>query len=87
MTNPELVKKVPWAPTMAAQQAVPLPEPGETMWQTLEVQLRPHVSRALLGQQTAKEALDAAASDWQRSLRRANLDQVGCCIAVIRHTR
>ena len=72
MTNPELVKKVPWAPAMAAQHAVPLPEPADPMYQTLEAQLRPHLSRAILGED-AKDALDAAASDWQRSLRRANL--------------
>jgi ABC-type glycerol-3-phosphate transport system substrate-binding protein len=33
----------------------------------------PGVSAALQGQKTAKEALDAVATDWQRTLRRAGI--------------
>ena len=33
----------------------------------------PALSQALLGQKTPKEALDAVAADWQRSLRRAGI--------------
>ena len=35
--------------------------------------LRSGVSETLLGQKTAKQALDAVAADWQRSLRRAGI--------------
>jgi hypothetical protein len=31
------------------------------------------VSETLLGQKTAKQALDGVAADWQRSLRRAGV--------------
>jgi ABC-type glycerol-3-phosphate transport system substrate-binding protein len=48
-------------------------EPREPIWPTLEVQLRSGISQVLLGQQTAKVALDAVASDWTRALRRAGL--------------
>ena len=39
----------------------------------MELQLRSGISQVLLGQKTAKVALDAVAADWQRSLRRAGL--------------
>ena len=49
-------------------------EPRDAIWATLELQLRSGMSQVLLGQKTAKEALDGVASDWQRSLRRAGWD-------------
>jgi ABC-type glycerol-3-phosphate transport system substrate-binding protein len=39
----------------------------------LELSLRAGLSEALLGQKTAKEALDEVARDWQRNLRRAGV--------------
>ncbi len=73
MTDPEVVKQLGWAPALAEQPSMPIPAPADPMYQTLEQQLRPHISRVLLGQQTSKQALDAAAVDWQRGLRRAGL--------------
>ena len=52
-------------------------EPREPIWPTLEVQLRSGISQVLLGQTTAKVALDGVAADWQRSLRRAGLKGMG----------
>jgi ABC-type glycerol-3-phosphate transport system substrate-binding protein len=40
---------------------------------TLELALRTGVSETLQGQKTAKQALDAVAADWQRTLRRAGI--------------
>jgi ABC-type glycerol-3-phosphate transport system substrate-binding protein len=39
----------------------------------MELQLRSGISGVLLGQKTAKAALDAVAADWQRTLRRAGV--------------
>ena len=47
--------------------------PAHPVWDTLEVQMRSAMSQALLGQKTAKVALDELAADWQRSLRRAGV--------------
>jgi ABC-type glycerol-3-phosphate transport system substrate-binding protein len=50
-----------------------IPTPAHPAWNTLEISLRTGVSAALLGQKTAKAALDDVAADWQRSLRRAGI--------------
>ena len=39
----------------------------------LELSLRAGVSQTLLGQKTAKQALDDVAREWQRNLRRAGI--------------
>jgi ABC-type glycerol-3-phosphate transport system substrate-binding protein len=39
----------------------------------MELSLRSAISAVLLGQNNAKDALDAVAADWQRALRRAGL--------------
>ena len=40
---------------------------------TLELTLRTGISQTLQGQKTAKQALDAVATDWRRTLRRAGV--------------
>ena len=49
------------------------PTPAHPVWTTIELTLRTGVSAALQGQKTVKEALDAVAVDWQRTLRRAGI--------------
>jgi multiple sugar transport system substrate-binding protein len=49
------------------------PTPAHPTWSTLELALRTGVSETLQGQKTAKQALDAVAADWQRTLRRAGV--------------
>jgi hypothetical protein len=39
----------------------------------MELQLRSGISAVLLGEKTAKAALDGVATDWQRTLRRAGV--------------
>jgi ABC-type glycerol-3-phosphate transport system substrate-binding protein len=39
----------------------------------LDLTLRTGLSEALQGQKPAKQALDAVAADWQRTLRRAGI--------------
>jgi ABC-type glycerol-3-phosphate transport system substrate-binding protein len=41
----------------------------------MELALRRGISAVLLGQQTAKPALDEVARDWQRAMRRAGVKQ------------
>ena len=73
LNDPEMVKKFGWAPVAAEALKTAKLDPREAIWPTLELQLRTGISAVLLGQQTAKAALDQVASDWQRSLRRAGL--------------
>ncbi len=62
-----------WAPVLAEAMKTATLEPRDAIWPTLELQLRSGISQVLLGQQTAKQALDAVAADWVRSLRRAGI--------------
>ena len=48
-------------------------EPRDPVWPGMELRLRVAISSVLLGQKTAKIALDEVASDWQRTLKRAGL--------------
>jgi ABC-type glycerol-3-phosphate transport system substrate-binding protein len=73
LTDPEMVEKIGWPPVAAAAIETGFPTPAQPVWDTLEVQLRVGLSQALLGQKTAKVALDDVASEWQRSLRRAGI--------------
>ena len=59
LNDPEMVKKFGWAPVAARRVARPaLLDPRDPIWATLELQLRSAHIAGLLGQKTAKEALD-----------------------------
>jgi ABC-type glycerol-3-phosphate transport system substrate-binding protein len=73
LRRPEVAEKFPWAPAAATTLETAKLEPNHPIWPTLEARLRPAISQVLLGERDAKTALDQVASDWQRSLRRANL--------------
>ena len=73
LEDPEMVEKIGWPPVAAAAIDTGFPTPAYPVWDTLEIQLRSGLSQALLGQKTAKDALDGVAGDWQRSLRRAGV--------------
>ena len=73
LNDPEMMQKYGWAPVAAEALKTALLDPREAIWPTLELQLRTGISAVLLGQQTAKAALDQVAIDWLRSLRRAGL--------------
>ena len=63
-----------WCSELAAQAIeTGVPTPAHLVWDTLELSLRTGVSEVLLGQKTAKVALDAVAADWQRGMRRAGI--------------
>ncbi len=73
LSLPDVQERFGWAPVLAEAMRTATLEPRDAIWPTMEVQLRSGISSVLLGQSTAKVALDGVASDWQRSLRRAGL--------------
>jgi multiple sugar transport system substrate-binding protein len=73
LNDPTMAGKLGWPPIAARSIETGIPTPAHPVWTTLELTLRTGVSEALQGQKTAKEALDAVASDWQRTLRRAGI--------------
>jgi multiple sugar transport system substrate-binding protein len=73
LNDPTMAEKLGWPPTAARSIETGVPTPAHPTWTTLELTLRTGVSAALQGQKTAKEALDAVATDWQRTLRRAGI--------------
>jgi ABC-type glycerol-3-phosphate transport system substrate-binding protein len=73
LLDPAIVAQFPWSPAAAGALKNGLLDPSHPIWPTLEVQLRSAVSAVLLGQKSAKAALDDTAADWQRSIRRAGL--------------
>jgi ABC-type glycerol-3-phosphate transport system substrate-binding protein len=73
LTDPSVLNRFGWAPVMAESLKTARLEPRDPFWPALELQLRSGISAVLLGQKTAKAALDGVAEDWQRSLRRAGI--------------
>ncbi len=73
LEDPEMVERIGWPPVAAQAIETGMPTPAYPVWDTLEIQMRSALSQALLGQKTAKQALDDLAMDWQRSLRRAGV--------------
>jgi multiple sugar transport system substrate-binding protein len=73
LNHPDVQEKYGWAPVLAEAMKTATLEPREPVWPTLELSLRTAISTVLTGQQNAKDALDACASDWQRAMRRAGL--------------
>ena len=60
---------------MAAAEAIEtgIPISQYAIWDGLEIALRTGVSETLLGQKTAKVALEGVANEWRRNLRRAGI--------------
>lgn len=75
LNDPDVVARYGWAPAFSeqAKTAVDFPVPSDPIFTTVDQQIRPHMSRVLLGQSTAQEAMDAAAAEWQRTMTRAGL--------------
>jgi ABC-type glycerol-3-phosphate transport system substrate-binding protein len=73
LRDPSMVATLGWPPVAAEAIETGIPTPAHPAWDTLELSLRAGLSEALLGQKTAKEALDEVARDWQRNLRRAGV--------------
>jgi multiple sugar transport system substrate-binding protein len=75
LNDPTVLDRFGWAPVLAQALQNAQLEPREPFWPSMELQLRSGISSVLLGQKTAKAALDGVASDWQRTLKRAGVKQ------------
>ncbi len=73
LKHPDVMRDYGWAPVLAEAMQTATLEPRDAIWPTMELSLRTAISSVLSGQNTAKPALNAVASDWQRALRRAGL--------------
>lgn len=73
LNHPDVMRDFGWAPVLAEAMRTATLEPRNPVWPTMELSLRTAISSVLSGQNTAKPALDAVATDWQRALRRAGL--------------
>src|SRR5246127_682483 len=73
LNDPAMAEKLGWPPTAARAIETGFPPPAHPTGRTPERTLRTGVSETLQGQKTAKQALDAVAADWQRTLRRAGI--------------
>ncbi|WP_428487145.1 extracellular solute-binding protein [Rhodopila sp.] len=73
LSDPSVLARFGWAPVLAQALTTAELEPRAPVWPSLELQLRSGISAVLLGQKSAKAALDGVASDWQRTLRRTGV--------------
>ena len=73
LRNPEMVTKYGWPNAAAAAIQTGIPISQYAVWDGLEIALRTGVSETLLGQKTAKAALEGVANEWRRNLRRAGI--------------
>jgi ABC-type glycerol-3-phosphate transport system substrate-binding protein len=73
LRDPEMMAMIGWPPTAAAAIETGIPTPAHPAFGALSLSLRSALSQAILGQKTAKQALDDTALDWQRGLRRAGI--------------
>ena len=73
LNEPSVAARFGWAPVLAQALKTARLEPRDPIWPSMDLQLRGAISAVLLGQKTAKVALDGVAADWQRTLKRAGL--------------
>lgn len=73
LNAPTVAERFGWAPVLAQTMKTAKLEPRDPIWPGLELQLRVAISAVLLGEKSAKVALDGVAADWQRTLKRAGL--------------
>ncbi len=73
LNDPSVRARFGWAPVAAEALKTAVQDPREPIWPTLELRLRVALSEVLLGQRTAKVALDGVARDWERAFRRAGI--------------
>src|ERR1700676_5184266 len=71
LSEPTVAERFGCAPVLAATMKTAKLEPRDPIWPAMDLQLRSAVSAVLLGQKTARVALDAVAADWRRTLKRA----------------
>jgi ABC-type glycerol-3-phosphate transport system substrate-binding protein len=70
LNDPDVVKKFGWTPVASQALKTAIVDPQDPIYGALQLPLRSGISRVLLGQADAKEALDSVAVNWQRIMRR-----------------
>ena len=73
LNQPTVAERFGWAPVLAQAMKTAKLEPRDAVWPGMDLQLRSAISSVLLGEKSAKVALDGVATDWQRALKRAGL--------------
>src|SRR5260370_36129616 len=70
LRDPEMVAKFGWPSAAAEAIETGIPISQYAIWDGLEIALRTGVSETLLGQKTAKGALEGVANEWRAKLCR-----------------
>ncbi len=73
LEDPSVLAKHGWAPVEGEALKTAKLDPRDPLWGTLQLPLRTAISQVLLGQKTAKSALDDVAGRWHRSFRLAGI--------------
>ena len=73
LQDPTVLQKHPWAPVAGDALKTAVLDHRDPAWSTVQLPLRTAISQVLLGQTTAKKALDDCATQWQRSFRLAGM--------------
>jgi ABC-type glycerol-3-phosphate transport system substrate-binding protein len=73
LEDPAVLAKHAWAPVAGAALKTATLDHRDPLWASAQLPLRTAISQVLLGQKTAKQALDAVADQWHRSFRLAGM--------------
>lgn len=73
LDDPGVLAKQPWAPVAGQSFKTAVLDHRDSVWSTAQLPLRTAISQVLLGQRTAKQALDGVARQWERSFRMAGM--------------
>ncbi len=73
LEDPAVLAKHPWAPVAGQAFKTAVLDHRDPVWATAQLPIRTAISQVLLGQKTAKQALDDVARQWERSFKMAGL--------------
>jgi len=73
LEDPAVLAKHPWAPVLGESLKTAVLDHQDPVWSTAQLPLRTAISQVLLGQKTAKQAMDDCAVQWERSFRLAGM--------------
>ena len=73
LRNPDVLAKHPWAPVMGEALKTAVLDHHDPLWAAAQLPLRTAISQVLLGQKTARAALDEVTNQWHRSFKLAGM--------------
>ena len=73
LEDPGVQARHPWAPVAGEAFKTAVLDHRDPLWSSAQLPLRTAISQVLLGQRTAKRALDEVARQWHRSFRLAGM--------------